>query len=54
MISNLQQVEKILLEDAANVPVDYTVYNILVQPRISGFQPHPQYGVYVLDLSIKP
>ncbi len=48
------QVEKILLEDAANVPVDYTVYNVLVQPRLAGFQPHPQYGVYVLDLSIKP
>jgi oligopeptide transport system substrate-binding protein len=48
------QVEKILLEEAANVPVDYTVYNVLVQPRLLGFQPHPQYGVYVLDLSIKP
>jgi len=48
------QVEKILLEDAAAVPVEHTVFNVLVQPRLLGFKPHPQYGVYVLDLSIKP
>jgi oligopeptide transport system substrate-binding protein len=48
------QVEKILLEDAGNVPVEHNVFNVLVQPRIEGFTPHPQYGVYILDLSIKP
>jgi len=49
-----QEIEKMLLEDFAVIPLQHNVFDVLVRPRLQGFVLSPLNGAIIPYLSIDP
>jgi ABC-type transport system substrate-binding protein len=49
-----QQIEKLLIDDFAFIPISHSVYDVLVNPRVEGFVLAPMNADYISWLSLKP